>query len=122
MNTNECNVVCHCSSNNCKLLMLSHPRLKSKGWNVCDIHVLATETMTTTAATVVTTSDASTTTATTVATTTSDASTTTATTVATYNIRCFNNNSHNSSDNYNINYINYNYECEWYVIVLILPI
>ena len=43
MSTKECDVTCHCSVEHCELIMLSDPQLKSTGWNVCDVEVLAQE-------------------------------------------------------------------------------
>ena len=35
--TQLCKASCDCSTENCRLMLLANPGLKSTGWNVCDI-------------------------------------------------------------------------------------
>ena len=36
-----CNASCDCSTENCRLMLLANPELKSTGWKVCEINVLS---------------------------------------------------------------------------------
>ena len=64
-----CNASCNCPTENCRLMLLANPGLKSTGWNVCEIklnyHVPKSTTTTTTTTSQTTTTPATTTTTTT---------------------------------------------------------
>ena len=68
-----CNASCDCSTENCRLMLLANPGLKSTGFNVCEIKLVSPVPETTTTTTTTTTTQ---TTTTTTATTTSTTTTT----------------------------------------------
>ena len=45
-----CNASCDCPTENCKLMLLANPGLKSTGWNVCEINSISPSIETTTTA------------------------------------------------------------------------
>ena len=53
--SNLCNASCDCSTENCKLMLLANPGLKSTGWNVCEIKLMSPVPETTTTTTTTTT-------------------------------------------------------------------
>ena len=63
-----CKASCDCSTENCRLMLLANPGLKSTGWNVCKIDLISPVPETTTTTTT-TTAQTTTTTTTTSATT-----------------------------------------------------
>ena len=50
-----CNASCDCATENCKLMLLANPGLKSTGWNVCEIKLMSPVPETTTTSTTTTT-------------------------------------------------------------------
>ena len=49
--TRICIATCDCPTENCRLMLLANPGLKSTGWNVCEIKLISPETTTTTTTT-----------------------------------------------------------------------
>ena len=78
-----CNAYCDCSTDNCKLMLLANPGLKSIGWNVCEVKLISPVPETTTTTMTPTIREATTVTPATTATTTTTTATTTITTTTT---------------------------------------
>ena len=60
-----CNASCDCSTENCRLMLLVNPGLKSSGWNVCEIKQISSVPESTTTTSAITTQTTVTTTTTT---------------------------------------------------------